>query len=79
MSLKYEPVSEPLHISVKQLFLKNTSRAARGLALPPPGGYQTRAFLQRFRGGLVFKDHRLLYHSSLGSRVMEKEKKRGVW
>jgi hypothetical protein len=24
---------------------------------------------QRFRGGLVFKAHRLLYHSTLGSRV----------
>ena len=29
------------------------------------------------QGGLVFKAHRLLYHSSLGSRVMKKEKKKG--
>ena len=27
----------------------------------------------RFRGGLVFKAHRLLYHSTLGLRVIEKE------
>jgi len=33
--------------------------------------------VQRFRGGLSFKVHRLLYHSTLGLRVM-KEKKRGL-
>ena len=31
--------------------------------------------LERFRGGLVFKAHRLLYHSILGSRVTHKTKK----
>ena len=30
----------------------------------------------RFRGGLVFKAHRLLHHSTLGSRAI-KRKKRG--
>jgi len=30
-----------------------------------------------FRGGLVFKAHRLLYHSTLGLRVIKKKKKRG--
>ena len=29
--------------------------------------------VQRFRGGLVFKAHRLLYHSTLGLRVMKKK------
>ena len=28
----------------------------------------------RFRGGLVFKAHRLVYHSTLGSRVIKKKK-----
>ena len=28
----------------------------------------------RFRGGLVFKAHRFLYHSTLGSRVIKKKK-----
>ena len=28
-----------------------------------------------FRGGLVFKAHRLLYHPTLGSRVIKKKKK----
>ena len=28
--------------------------------------------VQRFRGGLVFKAHRLLYHSTLGLRVIQK-------
>jgi len=31
--------------------------------------------VERFRGGLVFKADRLLYHPTLGSRVMKKKKK----
>ena len=31
--------------------------------------------VQRFRGGLVFKAHRHLYHSTLGLRVIKKKKK----
>jgi len=31
--------------------------------------------VQRFRGGLVFKAHRLLYHSTLDVRVIKKKKK----
>jgi len=38
----------------------------RGL-LPP-------VHILRFRGGLVFKAHRHLYHSTLGSRVIKKKK-----
>jgi len=34
--------------------------------------------VQRFRGGLVFKAHRLLYHSTLGLRVIKKKKKECV-
>ena len=30
--------------------------------------------VQRFREGLVFKAHRLLHHSALGSRVIKKKK-----
>ena len=30
--------------------------------------------VQRFRGGLVFEAHRLLYHSILGLRVINKKK-----
>ena len=30
--------------------------------------------VQRFQGGLVFKAHRLLYHSNLGLRVIKKKK-----
>ena len=29
--------------------------------------------VQRFRGGLVFKAHRLLYHSTLGLRVIKRD------
>ena len=31
--------------------------------------------VQRFRGGLAFKAHRLLYHATLGLRVIKKKKK----
>jgi len=31
--------------------------------------------MQRFRGGLVCKAHGLLYHSTLGLRVLKKKKK----
>jgi hypothetical protein len=30
--------------------------------------------VERFRGGLVFKAHGLLYHSTLGLRVVKKKK-----
>ena len=30
--------------------------------------------MKRFRGGLVFKAHRLLHHSTLGLRVIKKKK-----
>ena len=30
--------------------------------------------MQQFRGGLVFEAHRLLYHSTLGLRVLKKKK-----
>ena len=35
----------------------------------------SRTTLPRFRGGLVFKARRLLYHSTLGSRVTKRKKK----
>ena len=31
--------------------------------------------MKRFRGGLVFKAHRLAYHSTLGWKVIKKKKK----
>ena len=33
-----------------------------------------RRLLKRFRGGLVVKAHRPLYHSTLGSKVIKKKK-----
>ena len=32
--------------------------------------------VKRFRGGLVFKANRLLHHSTVGSRVIKKKKKK---
>ena len=34
-------------------------------------------YVQRFRGGLVFKAHRLVHHSTLGWRVVKKKKEKG--
>ena len=34
--------------------------------------------MQRFRGGLAFKAPRLLFHSTLGLRVIKKKKVRGL-
>ena len=43
-----------------------------------PGRYEQllRRNVKRFRGGLVFKAHRLLYHSTLGLRVIKKKNKK---
>ena len=43
--------------------------------------------MKRFRGGLIFQAHKLLYHSTLGSKVKKKKEKsvrskgcgRGLW
>ena len=35
-----------------------------------------RKIVKRFQGGLVFKTHRRLYHSTVGSRVTKKKRKR---
>jgi len=37
--------------------------------------HEVKGNMQRFRGGLVFKAHRLVYHSTLGVRVIKKKKK----
>ena len=63
MSLKYEPSSEPLHISGGRHLAQ---LGADEVVLHDP--------VQRFRGGLAFKAHRLVYHSTLGSRVVKKKK-----
>ena len=38
-------------------------------------GFDLRKKVKRFRGGLVFKDHRRVYHSTLGGRAIRKKKK----
>ena len=47
-------------------------------ALSGPLSRQSEKYLERcrFRGGLVFMAHRLLYHSTLGLRVIKKKKER---
>ena len=41
-------------------------------------GQVQKAYDQLFRGGLVFKAHRLLYHSILDLRVIKKKKSSSV-
>ena len=38
-----------------------------------PEGKKKFSNVERFRGGLVFKAHRLVYQSTLGSRVINKK------
>ena len=47
------------------------SERKRGVPESPDLG-----LVKRFRGGLVFKAHRLVYHSTLGLRVIKKKKNR---
>ena len=42
------------------------------------GGCVLRRNVKRFREGLVFKAHRLVYHSTLDSRIRKKNKFEGV-
>ena len=44
--------------------------------VPLPGTRRRFSNVKRFRGGLVFKAHRWLYHSTLGSRVIKKKEKK---
>jgi len=48
---------------------------AGGAAQDKPVAGVAAAAAERFRGGLVFKAHRLVYHSNLGLREIKKKKK----
>ena len=45
-----------------------------GTAWAHLGSYLLSRNVEQFRKGLVFKAHRLLHHSTLGSRVVKKKK-----
>ena len=55
-------------------------RAQRDAGQPHASGLEQllRRNVTRFRGGLVCKAHRLVYHSTLGSRVIKKKKRRSA-
>ena len=88
MSLKYEPSSEPLHISAIRLGTRMGRRTAPSTMLERPMfgktsesggvGRSLHINVQRSRCGLVFKAHRIMYHSTLGSRVVKKKKEGSV-
>jgi len=61
-TLTPHPLQQPRGVGLLELLLER--RLLRLLSLD----------LQRFREGLAFKAHRPLYHSTLGSRVIKKEK-----
>jgi len=52
------------------------SRGGRMPSSSHPAGFGFIRNVQRFRGGLVFKSHRLVYHSTLGLRAIKKKKRR---
>ena len=45
----------------------------------PPSSSSLSINVERFRGGLVLKAHRFLYHSTLGLSVIKKKKEFRVW
>jgi len=45
-----------------------------GVPLPRGSRLSVKRNVKRFRGGRVFEAHRLLYHSTLGLRVIKKMK-----
>ena len=48
---------------------------ATGACPPTIQEQRLRRIVKRFRGGVALKAHRLSYHSTLGSRVIQKKKK----
>ena len=66
-------------LTSRLMFLAGVKWSCLGIDKPAftPGGAAAgaRRNLKRFRGGLVLKAHRRLYHSTLGSRVIKKKKK----
>ena len=50
----------------------------QSLVSPTRAELGSRRNVQRFQGGLVFKAHRLLYHSTLGLSVIKKKRRSGV-
>ena len=76
MSLRYEPSSEPLDISAKQLTAsERTGNNLKGFEDFGRWGVGVGRNVKRLQGGLVFRAHRFLHHPTLGSRVIKKKKK----
>jgi len=67
--------ARPVHLIISVIKWNRTSRLSikNSLSLVLLPVHQS--VPARFRGGLVFKAHRLLYHSTLGLRVIKKKKK----
>ena len=53
------------------------ARTIRGVGGARPAESLLRRNVKRFRGGLVFKAHRLVYHSNHGLRVIKKKRSLG--
>ena len=85
MSFKYEPASEPTNAQPSGLSLVPTPRLLGGISgtaffetQQHCIGCRTASYIaKRLPGGLVFKAHRWLYHSILGSRVIKR--KQNAW
>jgi len=64
------------HLWRRRLTLETMNLQGR-LALSDP--FQDSGVVGTFRGGLIFKAHRLLYHSALGWRVIRMKKRRALF
>ena len=69
----FDPFSRPFKFGFPRFFFTAGSMGASCSVLNLRT--TTDRNVKRFRGGLVFKAHRLLYHSTLGLEVIKKKKK----
>jgi len=67
---------DKIKVIMIQLFSKRRLAVRKRSISLANKGCGTSRNVKRFRGGLVFEAHRLLYHSTLGSRVIKKKKKK---
>ena len=74
-SFEFEPGYRVTSLMRNCILLGLYSRPMPRALWQPLGRLRTRRdeLLQRFRGGLIFKAHRHVYHSTLGSRVVKKK------
>jgi len=67
------PITLTIRVSTKNPVCKFVFSFVQNTTVYP--SWHVDGHVQRFRGGLVFKAHRLLYHPTLGLKLIKKKKK----